>query len=217
MGTGDKAAHVERQQLLVLEAFRHVALDDAQRQAFRDRGLAHARLAKNGEELPLTRPGHPQHKRLELRQLLIAPYQGRLDPLYTVRLPTADVTVPADVHAYEAMLIDRYPGERDGIRSMGIDHVAEPAADRIERGVPIDALITNLWMQQSAIEIHRLTERIRDDDALLGELKEAGLDEHIIKNLQPYYRRRRLSSSAITMRPAARWAARPSSIAKSPR
>ena len=42
--TRDQAAHVERQQLLVLEAFRHVALDDAQREAFRDRGLADARF-----------------------------------------------------------------------------------------------------------------------------------------------------------------------------
>ena len=38
-------AHVERQQLLVLEAFRHVAVEDAQRQAFDDRGLADAGLA----------------------------------------------------------------------------------------------------------------------------------------------------------------------------
>ncbi len=44
-GAGDQGAHVERQQLLVLEAFRHVAIDDAQRQALDDRGLADARLA----------------------------------------------------------------------------------------------------------------------------------------------------------------------------
>ena len=41
----DQRAHVERQQLLVLEAFRHVAVDDPQRQAFDDRGLADAGLA----------------------------------------------------------------------------------------------------------------------------------------------------------------------------
>ena len=44
-GAGDEGAHVERQELLVLEAFRHVAIDDAQRQAFGDRRLADARLA----------------------------------------------------------------------------------------------------------------------------------------------------------------------------
>ena len=44
-GAGDQRAHVEREQLLVLQAFRHVAVDDAQRQAFDDRGLADARLA----------------------------------------------------------------------------------------------------------------------------------------------------------------------------
>ena len=42
---GDQRAHVERQQLLVLQALRHVAVDDALRQAFDDRGLADARLA----------------------------------------------------------------------------------------------------------------------------------------------------------------------------
>ena len=44
-GAGDQRAHVERQELLVVEAFRHVAVDDAQSQPFDDRGLADARLA----------------------------------------------------------------------------------------------------------------------------------------------------------------------------
>ena len=42
---GDQRAHVEREQLLVLQAFRHVAVDDALRQALDDRGLADAGLA----------------------------------------------------------------------------------------------------------------------------------------------------------------------------
>ena len=42
---GDQRAHVERQQLLVLQAVRHVAVDDAQRQALDDGGLADAGLA----------------------------------------------------------------------------------------------------------------------------------------------------------------------------
>ena len=42
---GDQRAHVEREQLLVLEAVGHVAVDDAQRQALDDRGLADAGLA----------------------------------------------------------------------------------------------------------------------------------------------------------------------------
>ena len=45
LGAGDQRAHVERQQLLVLEALGHVALDDALRQAFGDGGLADAGLA----------------------------------------------------------------------------------------------------------------------------------------------------------------------------
>ena len=44
-GAGDQRAHVERQQLLVLQALGHVALDDALRQAFGDGGLADAGLA----------------------------------------------------------------------------------------------------------------------------------------------------------------------------
>ena len=44
-GAGDQGAQVERQQLLVLQRFRHVAVDDAQRQALDDGGLADAGLA----------------------------------------------------------------------------------------------------------------------------------------------------------------------------
>jgi hypothetical protein len=44
-GARDQRAEIERQQFLVLQAFRHVAIDDAQRQAFDDRGLADAGLA----------------------------------------------------------------------------------------------------------------------------------------------------------------------------
>ena len=44
-GAGDQGAEIEREQLLVGEALRHVAIDDAQRQAFDDRGLADAGLA----------------------------------------------------------------------------------------------------------------------------------------------------------------------------
>ena len=44
-GAGDQRAEIERDQLLVGKAFRHVAIDDAQRQTFDDRGLADAGLA----------------------------------------------------------------------------------------------------------------------------------------------------------------------------
>ena len=42
---GDERAHVQRKQRLVLEAFRHIALEDALRQAAHDGGLAHACFA----------------------------------------------------------------------------------------------------------------------------------------------------------------------------
>ena len=45
LGAGDQRAHVEGEDLLVLQPFRHVAADDALRQAFDDGRLADARLA----------------------------------------------------------------------------------------------------------------------------------------------------------------------------
>ena len=44
-GAGDQRAEIERQELLVLQALRHVAIDDAQRQALDDRRLADAGFA----------------------------------------------------------------------------------------------------------------------------------------------------------------------------
>ena len=45
LGPGDHRAHVEADDPLALEAFRHVALDDPLSQALDDGGLAHSRLA----------------------------------------------------------------------------------------------------------------------------------------------------------------------------
>ncbi len=45
LGPGDQRAHVERDDPLVLQPLRHVAADDALRQALHDGGLAHAGLA----------------------------------------------------------------------------------------------------------------------------------------------------------------------------
>jgi hypothetical protein len=45
LGAGDQRAHVERQDALALEHLGHFAVDDALREAFDNRGLAHARLA----------------------------------------------------------------------------------------------------------------------------------------------------------------------------
>ncbi len=43
-GAGDHRAKIKRQEFLILQALRHVAVDDAQRQALDDRGLADARF-----------------------------------------------------------------------------------------------------------------------------------------------------------------------------
>ena len=44
-GAGDEGAQIQRQQALLAQPFRHVAVDDAERQALDDGGLADARLA----------------------------------------------------------------------------------------------------------------------------------------------------------------------------
>ena len=44
-GAGQQRPEIERQQFLALQALRHVAVDDALRQAFDDRGLADPGLA----------------------------------------------------------------------------------------------------------------------------------------------------------------------------
>ena len=45
LGAGEQRRHVERQHALALERLRHLAVDDALREALDDRGLAHAGLA----------------------------------------------------------------------------------------------------------------------------------------------------------------------------
>jgi hypothetical protein len=45
LGAGDQRAHVEREHALAAQAFGHFAVDDALRQSFDNRGLAHAGLA----------------------------------------------------------------------------------------------------------------------------------------------------------------------------
>ena len=47
---GDQRAHVERQQAPVLDAVGHVAVGDAQREAFGDRGLADARARRSAPD-----------------------------------------------------------------------------------------------------------------------------------------------------------------------
>ena len=44
-GAGNHGAEIEREQTLVLKTFRHIAINDAQRETFDDRGLADAGLA----------------------------------------------------------------------------------------------------------------------------------------------------------------------------
>ena len=45
LGAGEQRRHVEREHALALQRLGHFVVDDALREAFDDRGLAHARLA----------------------------------------------------------------------------------------------------------------------------------------------------------------------------
>lgn len=52
----------------------------------------------------------------------------RLDPLYVAHYPDREIVASADLHAYEAALVDAFPGELTGIRGY-LDEMRAVAAD----------------------------------------------------------------------------------------
>ena len=149
---GDQRAHVEGEQLLVLEALGHVAVDDAQRQALDDRGLADAGLAD-------------QH-----RVVLGAPGQD-LDG-------AADLLVAAD-HRVE-LAVARRLGEVAGIflqRVVGVlgrGVVGGAAlAERVDGGV--EALRRDARLREDAAGLGLLLDRQREQHALDRDEAVAGL------------------------------------------
>lgn len=63
-------------------------------------------------------PGGWAHKPLKMMGVLDRVPFIRLDPYYVVRLAGEEITVPADPMQYEALLVRRFPGEIDGIRTL---------------------------------------------------------------------------------------------------
>ena len=143
---GDQRAEIEREELLVLEAFRHVFVDDAQRQALDDRRLADAGLAD-------------QH-----RIVLGAPRQ-HLDG-------AADFLVAAD-HRIELAVAGRL-GEIAGVFLQGVIGVFRrgavgraTAAQRIDRRV--EALRIDAGDLENLAGLAVLLQREREQQSLDGD------------------------------------------------
>ena len=151
-GAGDQRAEIERQQLLVLQALRHVAVDDAQRQAFDDRGLADAGLAD-------------QHR------IVLGPARENLNG-------PADFLVAAD-HRIElavarglrqvaGVFLQRVIGVfgRSGVRRAAL-------AQRLDRG--IEVLRRHAGSLKNLARLAVLLQREREQQALDGDETVAGL------------------------------------------
>ena len=165
---GDERAHVEREQLLVADRFRHVAIDDAQRQALDDRRLADAGLAD-------------QH-----RIVLGAPRQ-HLDG-------AADLLVAAD-HRIE-LAVARGLGEVAGvflqrvILVLGARRVGGAAlADVVDRRV--ERLRRDAGVGQNLGRLRALLHRQRQQQALDGDERVARLLGDLLGVVEQARRRRR--------------------------
>ena len=151
-GAGDHRAEIEREQLLVLQAFRHVAIDDAQRQTFDDRGLADAGLAD-------------QHR------IVLGPARQHLDG-------AADFLVAAD-HRIE-LAVARGLREIAGIflqRVIGVLGRGEvrgaALAQRVDGGIEI--LRRDAGLGENLARLAVLLQREREQQPLDGDETVAGL------------------------------------------
>ncbi len=160
-GAGDQRAHVERQQFLVLQALRHVAIDDAQRQTLDDGGLADAGFAD-------------QH-----RIVLGAPRQ-HLDG-------AADFLVAAD-HRVE-LAVARHLGEVAGIflqRVIGVlgrGRIGGAAlAQGFDRG--IEVLRRHAGLGEDLAGVAVLLQRESEQQALDGDKTVAGFFAGLLGGLE---------------------------------
>ena len=149
---GDQRAHVERQQALVLDAVGHVAVGDAQREAFGDGGLADARLAD-------------QHR------IVLGPAGEHLDR-------AADFLVAADDRVELAFARRRGEVARIFLQRvvavLGALRVGGAAAAQLlDRGVEV--LRREARLLQRGADVGALGQRHRQQDALDGDVAVAGL------------------------------------------
>ena len=165
---GDQRAHVEREQLLVLQALRHVAVDDAQRQALDDGGLADAGLAD-------------QHR------IVLGAARQHLDG-------AADFLVAAD-HRIE-LAVARGLGEVAGVflqRVIGVLGRARVGgaalAQRLDRGVEV--LRRDAGAREDLAGLAVLLERERQQQPLDGDVAVAGLLRDLLRLIEHARERRR--------------------------
>ena len=165
---GDQRAHVERQQLLVADRFRHVAVDDAQREALDDRGLADAGLAD-------------QHR------IVLGAARQHLDG-------AADLLVAADDRIELAR--PRGLGEVAGvflqrvIGVLGARRIGGAAlAQIVDRGV--QRLRRHAGVRQDLAGLGALLHRQREQQALDGDEGVAGLLGDLLRVVEDARRRRR--------------------------
>ena len=165
---GNQRAHVERHQLLVLERFGHVAIDDPERQPFGDRRLADAGLAD-------------QHR------IVLGPARQHLDG-------SADLVVAADHGIELACTCFRRQVARIflqrviallGPGAVGGAALADIVDDLIERRRGHAGLRQNVGCLGRLLDRHRSQEPFDGDEAVAGLLRHLlGRREHLGERLR---------------------------------
>ena len=158
----DKRAHIERQQLLVEEGVRHVAIDDAQRKPLGDRGLADARLAD--EDRIVLRATRQNLDRAA--DLLVASDDG------------IELTLASDLGQVACIFLQRVIGilGRGGIRGASLPQILDRAVEglRADAGIgenlPGLGALVHRQCKQEPLDGHKGIARLLGD--FLGRIEE---------------------------------------------
>ena len=165
---GDQRAHVERQQLLVAQRFRDVAVDDAQREALHDRGLADAGLAD-------------QHR------IVLGPARKHLHRAADFLVATdhrVELARPGGLGEVAGVFLQRVIGVF-GARRIGRAALAQIVDRRVQR------LRRHACVGENPARLGALLHRQRDEQALDGDEGIAGLLRDLLGIVEQARRRRR--------------------------
>jgi hypothetical protein len=157
LGAGDQRTKVERHQALVLQALRHVAIDDAQRQAFDDGGLADAGLAdQHGIVL-----GAPRQDLDGAADLLVAPDDG------------VELAVARGLGQVAGIFLERFIAVlgRGAVRLAALPQLGDGLLQRLGRDVET---FQDRGRGRSRRERQRLQHALGGDEAVAGLLRERG-------------------------------------------
>ena len=187
LGARDQRAHVEREDPLVLETLRHLAVHDALREAFHDRGLAHARLAdQHGVVLGATL--QHLHRAADLVvttddgiELALLGTRRQVDRVLLERLPLFLRVGVRDLLAAAHFLDGAFDGALD--RATVAQQLAELALvvngrehEQLARDVLVAALLGEL-----VGDVEQLAEVIREVDLAARALDPRQAVEHLAK------------------------------------